>query len=41
MVKLIAFDLVGVLVYENDYELTEVEDKIERLFGENPSDEDK
>lgn len=40
MIKLIAFDLVGVLAYENDYLLTEVEDSIERLFGENPSDQD-
>lgn len=40
MIKLVAFDLVGVLAYENDYELNEVEGKIERLFGANPSDED-
>lgn len=40
LIKLIAFDLVGVLAYENDYELNELEDKIERLFGPNPNDED-
>ncbi len=38
MIKLIVFDLVGVLVTEKDIELTEVEDKLERLFGPNLSD---
>ena len=40
MIKYIAFDLVGVLVKEKDIELTEIEDKIERLFGPNISDEE-
>lgn len=35
MIKVIAFDLVGVLVTEKD-----TEEKIERLFGANESDED-
>lgn len=39
MIKVIAFDLVGVLVFENDYPLNEIEAKIERLFGPNKSDE--
>lgn len=40
MIKVIAFDLVGVLVREKDIELTEVEDKLERMFGDNINDED-
>lgn len=40
MIKVIAFDLVGVLVSENDFELNEVEAKMERLFGKNYSDAD-
>ena len=38
MIKVIAFDLVGVLVREKDLELNEIESKIERLFGPNISD---
>lgn len=38
MIKVIAFDLVGVLVRENDYKLDAVDSKIERLFGPNLSD---
>ena len=38
MIKVIAFDLVGVLVKEKDIELTELETKLERLFGPNLSD---
>ena len=38
MIKVIAFDLVGVLVREKDIELTEEEAKFERLFGPNLSD---
>lgn len=40
MIKVIAFDLVGVLVREKDIELTELESKLERLFGPNLSDSD-
>lgn len=40
MIKLIAFDLVGVLVREKDIELSTIEDKLERLFGPNLSDEE-
>ena len=40
MIKVIAFDLVGVLLGENDIYLTENEDKIERLFGKNKNDEE-
>ena len=40
MIELIAFDLVGVLVGENNIELTQVEDKLERLFGPNISDDE-
>lgn len=32
MIKLIAFDFVGVLVNERDIELTDVENKLERMF---------
>ncbi len=38
--KVIAFDLVGVLVGENSFELTDIQDKMERLFGKNKSDYD-
>lgn len=40
MIKVIAFDLVGVLVSEKDINLNQTEEKIERLFGANISDED-
>lgn len=40
MIKVIAFDLVGVLVGEKDGVLLPVEDKLERLFGPNINDED-
>ena len=40
MIKVIAFDLVGVLVGEKDIELSEVEEKLERMFGPNLNDED-
>ena len=35
MIKVIAFDLVGVLVKEKNIELSEEESKLERLFGPN------
>ena len=40
MIKIIAFDLVGVLLGENDFDLNDKEDKIERLFGKNKNDEE-
>lgn len=40
MIKVIAFDFVGVLVSEKDVNLSEIENKLERLFGLNISDED-
>ena len=40
MIKMIAFDLVGVLVGEKSNVLNEVEDKLERLFGPNINDDD-
>ena len=40
MIKLIAFDFVGVLVNERDIELTDVENKLERMFGSNLNDSD-
>lgn len=40
MIKVIAFDLVGVLLGENDFILTDAEDKIERLFGKKLSDDE-
>ncbi|MDD2377982.1 MAG: HAD-IA family hydrolase [Bacilli bacterium] len=40
MIKIIAFDFVGVLVNEKDIELTEIEDKLERMFGPNLNDSD-
>ena len=39
MIKVIVFDYGGVLVREKDIELTDVEDKLERFFGKNYSDE--
>lgn len=38
MIKVIAFDLVGVLVNEKDIELTKEEEKLERMFGPNIDD---
>ena len=40
MVKVIALDLVGVLVKEKADVLNETEDKIERFFGPNKSDQE-
>lgn len=40
MIKVIAFDLVGVLVNEKDIDLSEVENKLERMFGPNLNDAD-
>ncbi len=40
MIKVIAFDLVGVLVSEKDIQLSETEDKLERMFGPNLNDSD-
>lgn len=40
MIKLIAFDFVGVLANERDIELTDVENKLERMFGPNLNDSD-
>lgn len=40
MIKVIAFDLVGVLVKEKNIEMTTEEAKLERLFGPNKSDRD-
>lgn len=40
MIKIVAFDLVGVLVTENDIELTEIEQKLERTFGNEYNDLD-
>ena len=40
MIKVIAFDLVGVLVREKNLEMTPEEEKLERLFGPNKSDSD-
>ena len=40
MIKVIAFDLVGVLITEKDIILNDTEEKLERLFGSNISDED-
>ena len=38
MIRVIAFDMVGVLVKENDIILSDIEDKIERKFGDIISD---
>ena len=40
MIKVIAFDLVGVLVTEGEINLTEEEDRLERMFGNNINDSD-
>ena len=40
MIKLIVFDLVGVLVREKNIEMNFEESKIEKLFGPNKCDED-
>ena len=40
MIKVIAFDMVGVLVGEKNIELNKTEEKLERLFGDNYSDSD-
>ena len=40
MIKVIAFDLVGVLVREKDIQLSAEESKLERLFGPNLNDSD-
>ncbi len=40
MIKVIAFDLVGVLVTERDIVLTNEEDQLERMFGDNINDAD-
>ena len=40
MIKVIAFDMVGVLVTEKDINLSPEEDKLERLFGDNIDDAD-
>ena len=40
MIKVITFDLVGVLVTEKDINLNDTEEKLGRLFGANESDED-
>ena len=40
MIKVIAFDLVGVLVSEKDINMSFEEEKIERLFGPNINDSD-
>ena len=40
MIKVIAFDLVGVLVNEKDVDLSEEEEKLERMFGPNLNDAD-
>ena len=40
MIKVIAFDLVGVLAFEKDIKLTDEEEKLERMFGPNLNDAD-
>lgn len=40
MIKLIAFDLIGVLLRENDFELTPEQAKLERMYGPNITDKD-
>ena len=40
MIKVIAFDMVGVLVKEKDDVLNDIEDKIERKFGDLISDQE-
>lgn len=38
MIKVIAYDLVGVLTIEREVNLTEEEDKLERMFENNIND---
>ncbi len=40
MIKIIAFDFVGVLAFEKDIKLTNTEEKLERMFGPNLNDND-
>ena len=40
MIKVIAFDLIGVLAFEKDISLTKEEEFLERMFGPNMSDAD-
>lgn len=40
MIKIIAFDFVGVLVNEKDVELSDIEVQLERMFGPNINDSD-
>lgn len=40
MIKVVAFDLIGVLIKEKDIDLLDDEEKIERLFGPNKSNEE-
>lgn len=40
MIKIIAFDFVGVLVNEKDIELSALEEQLERMFGPNINDSD-
>ena len=40
IIKIIAFDFVGVLVHEKDIDLTDKENKLERMFGPNLCDAD-
>ena len=40
MIKVIAFDFVGVLAFEKDIKLTNEEEKLERMFGPNLNDAD-
>ena len=39
MIKVLAFDFVGVLGYEKDVEMTEIEEKLERMYGPIINDE--
>jgi HAD superfamily hydrolase (TIGR01509 family) len=40
MIKVVAFDLVGVLVHEQDYLLSNFEARLERMFGSNINDDE-
>lgn len=40
MIKIIAFDFVGVLVKEKNIELTDIENKLEKMFDSNINDYD-
>ena len=40
MIKVIAFDLIGVLAFEKDIKLINEEAKLERMFGPNISDDE-